>query len=61
MLMRDSAAVAVKNDFFCLVQFPIMIEHKEFSRMPAKTIGIFVWWNFYKRFVHKYIDCMYAI
>ncbi len=61
MLMWDSAAIAVENDFLCLMQFPIMIEHKKFSRIPAKPISIFIWWYFYKWFIYKYIDCMYAV
>lgn len=60
MLVWDSAAIAVKNDFFCLMQFPIMIEHKKFSGIPAKPIGIFIRRNFHKRFIYKYIDCVYA-
>ena len=61
MLMRDSAAIAVKNNFFCFVQFPIMIEHKKFSGSPAKPVGILIRRNCHKRFIYKYIDCMYAV
>ena len=43
--MWDSTAVAAKNDFFCLMQLPIMIEHKKFSGNPTKPIDIFIWWN----------------
>lgn len=58
--MRDSAAIAVKNGFFCFMQFPIMIEHKEFSGIPAKMIDILIRRSFHKWFVYKYIDCVYA-
>ncbi len=60
MLVWNSTAVAVKNDFFCPTKFPIMIEHKKLSGFPAKPIGVFIRRNFYKRFVYKYIDCVYA-
>lgn len=61
MLMWDSTAIAAKNDFFCLMQFPIMIEHKKFSGNPTKPIDIFIWWNLHKRFIYKYINCVYAV
>ena len=61
MLMWDSAAIAVENDFFCLMQFPIMIEHKKFSGIPAEPVGILIRRNFHKRFIYKYIDRVYAI
>ena len=35
MLVWDSATIAVKNVFFCLMQFPIMVEHKKLSGFPA--------------------------
>ena len=60
MLVWDSAAIAVKNDFFCLMQFPIIVAHKKLSGFPAKPIGVFIRRNFHKWFVYKYIDCVYA-
>lgn len=38
-----------------------MIEHKKFSRIPTKPIGIFIRRNFHKRFIYKYINCVYSI
>ena len=60
MLVWDSTTIAVKNDFFCLMQFPIMVEHKKFSGIPVKPIDIFIWWNLHKRFIYKYINCVYT-
>lgn len=44
-----------------IMQFPVMIEHKKFSRIPAEAAGIFIWRNFQKWFIYKYINCMYAV
>lgn len=38
-----------------------MIEHKRFSGIPAKPIDIFIRRNLHKRFIYKYINCVYAV